>query len=321
MLIYFATLIAGFTILVFAADRFVMGTAAIAHNLGIPPLIIGLTIVGFGTSAPEILISVIAAIDGKPELAIGNAIGSNIANIGLILGITAIISPITVHSDTLKREMPILLFTVIACYILLSIGGFSQFDGIVMLIGLGFFLYWLVNTALANRTTDPLNQEIEQEIPSDLSTLEACIWTLLGLVALLASSKLLVWAAVNIALLFGVSELVIGLTIVALGTSLPELAASIASILKNEDDLAIGNVLGSNMYNLLAVLAIPGIIGAGPIDAEVLKRDFPWMIGFTVALIVFAYSYKQTGNINRLEGGFLVSAYIGYQALLFFGSI
>lgn len=320
MLIYIATLIAGFTLLVFAADRFVMGTAAIARNLGISPLIIGLTVVGFGTSAPEILISIIAAVDGNPELAIGNAIGSNIANIGLILGSTAIISPITVHSDTLKRELPILLITVIACYILLLVGGFSRFDGIVMLIGLGVFLYWLVNTALANRTTDPLNQEIEQEIPSNLSTLEAGIWTLFGLLALLASSKILVWAAVHIALLFGVSELVIGLTIVALGTSLPELAASIASILKNEDDLAIGNVLGSNMYNLLAVLAIPGIIGAGPIDASVLTRDFPWMIGFTFALIVFAFSYKKTGNINRLEGIFLVSAYIGYQALLFFGS-
>ncbi len=319
MLTYVTTLIVGFIILIFAADRFVIGTAAIARNLGIPPLIIGLTIVGFGTSAPEILISIIAAMEGNPGLAIGNAIGSNIANIGLILGVTAIISPITVHSDTLKREMPILLITAVACYILLMIGEFSRTDGILMLIGLCIFLFWLVKTAISNRGTDPLNQEIEQEIPSGLSTLEAGIWTVLGLIALLASSKLLVWAAVNIAQQFGISELVIGLTIVALGTSLPELAASIASILKKEDDLAIGNVLGSNMYNLLAVLAIPGIIGTGPMDPEVINRDFPWMIGFTIALIVFAYSFKKNGNIDRVKGIFLVSSYIGYQALLFQG--
>lgn len=317
MLGYITGLLVGFTILLLSADRFVMGTAAIARNLGISPLIIGLTIVGFGTSAPEMLISGIAAVEGNSGLAIGNAVGSNIANIGLILGCTAIISPITVHSQTLKRELPILLFTTIACYSLVWVEGLNRLDGIIMLIGLLIFLYWLVTTALSNRTSDPLNKEIEQEIPSNISTKKAVILSLLGLVGLLASSKLLVWSAVNIAQLFGISDLVIGLTIVALGTSLPELAASVAAILKKEDDLAIGNVLGSNMYNLLAVLSLPGIIAPGPLDSVVLTRDFPWMIGFTLALFMLGYNYKKQGNINRFEGVFLLAGYIGYQTLIY----
>lgn len=321
MLGYIAGLLIGFTILLFAADRFVMGTAAIARNLGISPLIIGLTIVGFGTSAPEMLISGIAAIEGNSGLAVGNAIGSNIANIGLILGCTAIISPITVHSQTLKRELPILLFTTIACYSLVLFGGLNRLDGIIMLIGLFIFLYWLVKTALSSRISDPLNKEIEQEIPSNISTNNAIILSLLGLAGLLASSKLLVWCAVNIAQLFGISDLFIGLTIVALGTSLPELAASIVAILKKEDDLAIGNVLGSNMYNLLAVLSLPGIIAPGPIDSVVLIRDFPWMIGFTSALFILGYNYKKNGYINRFEGLFLLAGYIGYQTLIFQSSV
>ncbi len=321
MLGFITGLLVGFTILLFAADRFVMGTAAIARNLGISPLIIGLTIVGFGTSAPEMLISGIAAVEGNPGLAVGNAIGSNIANIGLILGCTAIIAPITVRSQTLKRELPILLFTTIACYFLVSVEGLNRQDGVIMLIGLLVFLYWLVKTALRNRTSDPLNKEIEQEIPSNISTKKAVKLSILGLVGLLASSKLLVWSAVNIAQLFGISDLVIGLTIVALGTSLPELAASVAAILKKEDDLAIGNVLGSNMYNLLAVLSLPGIIAPGPLDSVVLTRDFPWMIGFTAVLFILGYSHKKNGNITRLEGVFLLAGYIGYQTLIFQSSV
>ena len=317
MLGYLTGLLVGFLVLLFAADRFVMGTAAIARNLGISPLIIGLTIVGFGTSAPEMLISVIAAAEGNPGLAIGNAIGSNIANIGLILGCTAIIAPITVHSQTLKRELPVLLFTTIACYLLVWTNDFTRIDGIIMLIGLFVFLYWLARTALRNRTSDPLSQEIDREIPSNISTQKAIILSVFGLFGLLASSKLLVWSAVNVAQWFGISDLVIGLTIVALGTSLPELAASIVSILKKEDDLAIGNILGSNMYNLLAVLSLPGIIAPGPLDSVVLSRDFPWMVGLTLALFILGYPFKKNGMINRLEGGFLLTAYIAYQVLIY----
>lgn len=317
MWIFWLSLLTGFFILVFSADRFVVGTAAIARNLGISPLIIGLTIVGFGTSAPEMLVSAVAAWNGNPGLAIGNAIGSNIANIGLILGCTAVLIPITVHSKTLKREMPVLLMTTIACYGLCWFSGLERIDGIIMLVALSLFLYWLVRTAIRNRGSDPLETEIEQEIPKDLSNGKAILWTLAGLTGLLLSSKLLVWAAVGLAKAFGISDLVIGLTIVALGTSLPELAASISSVLKKEDDIAIGNVLGSNMYNLLAVLALPAIISPGPLAVEVLTRDFPWMIGFTAALFIIGFSVRSHGTINRIEGALLIAGYLTYQFLIF----
>lgn len=317
MALYLATLIAGFLILIYAADRFVIGTAAIARNLGISPLIIGLTIVGFGTSAPEILISVIAASEGNSGLAVGNAIGSNIANIGLILGFTAVVAPITIQSAMLRREMPLLLATNIGCFVLILNGGLSRLDGFLMLSCLAAFLFWLVKTARENRGPDPLGDELEQEIPRDMPTATACFWAVAGLAGLLASSKLLVWAGVNLAQLFGISDLVIGLTIVALGTSLPELAASVASILKHEDDIAIGNVIGSNMYNLLAVLALPGIIAPGDLDPSVLSRDFPWMIGFTITLFVVGFSLKSEGRINRLEGGILIGGYGLYQYMLY----
>lgn len=317
MLIDLAGLLAGFTLLTFSADRFVTGTAAIARNLGISPLIIGLTVVGFGTSAPEILVSAVAAWEGNVGLAVGNAIGSNIANIGLILGTTALIAPITVHSQTLRREFPILMITTLACYLLSLTGELTRIDGMIMITALVIFIYWLVRTALRNRVTDPLSEEIEQEIPNTLPNPQAMGWSCAGLVGLLISSRLLVWSGVNIAQTFGVSDLVIGLTIIALGTSLPELAASIACILKKEDDLAIGNILGSNMYNLLAVLSLPGIIAPGPLESEVLERDFPWMIGFTFALFLMGHSAKKHGRINRPEGLLLLIAYFSYQVTIY----
>jgi len=321
MTLAFIALIVGFALLTWGADRFVTGSAAIARNLGVSPLIIGLTIVGFGTSAPEMLVSAMAAWEDNAGLAIGNAIGSNITNIALILGATALVAPLQVQSTTLRREMPVLLFTMIVALGLMWDGGLSRWDGGILLAGLGLMLVWLV--ALGSRErSDPMQAEYDAEIPSQMPMLKALFWFALGLTVLVAGSRVLVWGAVTIAQAFGVSDLIIGLTIVALGTSLPELAVSVMSAMKGEHDIAIGNVIGSNMFNLLGVLGLPGLIAPSMFAPEVLTRDFPMMIGLTIVLIVMAYSFKdRPGRINRIEGSALVAAYLGYQAYLYVTSL
>lgn len=314
---YFLALIGGFVLLVWGADRFVIGAAATARNLGVAPLIIGLTIVGFGTSAPEILVSGVAAWQGNPGLAVGNAIGSNIANIGLILGTTALIAPLVINSRLLKRELPILTLTMLLGLLLLLDHDLSRIDGAILLTGLCAMLLWMTHMGLKSSYGDPLEHEFSSEIPSDMSMRWALTWLLIGLLVLLLSSRLLVWGAVQIALAFGVSDLVIGLTLVALGTSLPELAASIMSTLKGEHDIAVGNVIGSNLFNLLAVLGLPGLIHPLPIEDAVLSRDYPAMILFTLAFFIMAFGFRR-GHINRFEGLLLVAGYIGYQSLLYF---
>ncbi len=251
MLINFSALVIGLVVLVIAADKFVIGTASIARKFGVSPLLIGLTIVGFGTSAPEILVSVIASYEGNPGLAIGNAIGSNITNIALILGVTSMVSPLAFKSQLLGRELPVLMLISLVSY-LLAFDGLGWIDATVMIVLLVCFLYWLVNTAnkeIQNKTVscDPLEKELLDEIPEEIPVNRAWLYFALGLIGLLLSSRLIVWAAIKIAVLLGVSDLVIGLTIVALGTSLPELAASISSVLKKEDDLDVGNVIVSNI--------------------------------------------------------------------------
>ncbi len=318
---YWIAIVAGFALLVWGADKFVVGASGIARNLGVSPLIIGLTIVGFGTSAPEILISAIAAWNGNPGLAIGNALGSNITNIALILGVTAIIVPLSVHSGLLRREYPLLLAITLLALMLLLDGALSRIDGIILLATLAASLYWIVSMALKTRTSDPISREFETEIaielPPDLSTLKAFLLFLFGLALLLASSRMLVWGAVHVAQYFGISDLVIGLTIVALGTSLPELAASIMSAIRNEHDIAIGNVIGSNMFNLLAVMGMPGLIAPGVIPDKVLSRDFPVMIVLTLALYAMSYGFRGPGRINRIEGTLLLAVFCGYQYYLF----
>lgn len=253
-----AAIVIGLVILVWGADRFVLGSAALARSLGIPPLLIGLTVVGFGTSAPEILISTTAALKGSSGIAIGNALGSNIANIGLILGAASLFLPLRVKSDILLREYPLLLLVSCGAFALMIDGQLDEIDGMAMLAGLALSMFLLVRIGLHRRDHDPLAEQMEAEIPSGLSAPAATGWFLLGLATLIVSSRLLVWGASEVALALGISDLVIGLTIVAVGTSLPELAATIMSAIKNEHDLAIGNVVGSNIWNLLAVLGIPG---------------------------------------------------------------
>jgi len=314
-------LLAGFTFLVWGAERFVMGAASTARLLGVSPLLIGLTIVGFGTSAPEILVSIMASLNDNPGLAVGNAIGSNITNIALILGVTAILVPLSVHSGTVHRELPILLGITLIAWLLLNDGQLDVTDGLILLGGLVFMLAWVIRVGMNSREKDPMADEYAAEIPTDMSLGRSLFWLLFGIVVLVTSSRLLVWGAVGIAEAYGVSDLVIGLTIVALGTSLPELAASIASALKNEPDIAIGNVIGSNIFNLLAVLGIPGLLSPSAVDAEVLSRDVPIMIGLTVALLLMAWGFRGEGRINRLEGAILLACYIGYQSLLYFTTV
>ncbi|GMQ87614.1 MAG: calcium/sodium antiporter [Gammaproteobacteria bacterium] len=322
MWVQLVAVIAGFALLVWGADRFVMGAAATARLLGVSPLLIGLTIVGFGTSAPEILVSVVASLQGNPGLAIGNAIGSNIANIALILGTTALVVPLAVNSRAMRREMPILIGTTVFAWLLLSDGKLGFGDGLALLFGLLVMLGWVIYVGLSSRDSkDPLATEYAAEIPTDLSLTQALIWLLIGGIVLMVGSRMLVWGAVDIARYFGISDLIIGLTIVALGTSLPELAAAVASALKNEPDIAIGNVIGSNMFNLLAVLGIPGIVSPSVVDPAVLSRDMPIMVALTVALLIMAYGFHGKGRINRLEATLLLAAYAGYQTLLYFTAV
>jgi cation:H+ antiporter len=309
-------IIAGFVLLVWSAERFVLGASAMARNLGVSPLIIGMIIMGFGTSAPEMLVSAMAAASGNPAMGVGNAIGSNITNIGLVLGATALITPLSVSSRTLRREYPVLFAVTIMAGYLLWDGKLDVMDGTLLLVGVVVMVSWLVWLALHTRNTDPLEAEFETEIPTTMGTGAAFMWALLGLVILVVSSRMLVWGAVNIAQAFGVSDLVIGLTIIAVGTSLPELAATIMSALKGEDDMAVGNVIGSNMFNLLAVLGLPGIIAPSVLAPEVLERDFAVMVGLTVALFVMAYGFRGRGRINRLEGGLLLTGYVAYMTWL-----
>ena len=320
MLLAAVAIVAGLGLLVWGADRFVIGAAALARNLGVPPLLIGLTVVGFGTSAPEILVSTMAALQDSTGLAVGNAIGSNIANIALILGATALIAPLTVKSHMLRREYPLLLAASIGAYLLLLDGDLDRLDGGILLVALFVSMGLLVWIGLHRDRLDPLAAEMEAEIPTDLGTAAAVGWFLIGLVVLIVSSRMLVWGAVEIATMLGVSDLIIGLTIVAIGTSLPELAASIMSALKDEHDLAIGNVVGSNLWNLLAVLSVPGLIAPGLVPEEAINRDMLVMLALTLALFIMGRGSRAHGIINRTEGALLLSCFVAYQGWLFWNT-
>jgi len=318
MLIDSLAIIAGFIMLIWSADRFIVGAAATARNFDVPPLIIGLTIVGFGTSAPEMMVAGFASYNGSPALAIGNALGSNITNITLVLGIAALITPLDVHSRIIKKELPILLFSTLLALALMRDMTLSRFDGFVLLGLLFLLMWWITRAGLKNPADDALTSEYMEEMPDKMQTSHALFWLVAGLILLTISSKVLVWGAVNIATEFGVSELIIGLTIIAVGTSLPELAASISGALKNEHDIAIGNVVGSNLFNTLGVLAIPALISPGEIPQDILYRDLPIVLILTILLFIMAYGFRGEGRINRLEGGLLLGAFITYQMLLFF---
>lgn len=306
-------LAAGFVLLIWAADRLVTGASALARNWGVSTLVVGLTIVGFGTSAPEMLVSAMASLRGNPSLAIGNAIGSNIANVGLILGLTAMIYPLRVERITLKREFPVLGVIMLLTLILMLNLQFSRIDGIILLLGLLVVVGGMVAMGLARGHTDPIASSLAEEVPQDMPTRTAVIWTLLGLVLLPLSAHILVTGAVGLALILGVSDAVVGLTIVALGTSLPELAAAAASAFKREDDLAIGNILGSNMFNLLGVLGIAAVIHPMSIEAILMHRDLVVMFAITVLLFALAWRRQGSGLISRATAVVLFISYVVYQ--------
>jgi cation:H+ antiporter len=321
MLLSIVMIVIGLAVLVWSADMFVDGAAAVALNFGMSTLLVGMVIIGFGTSAPEMTVSVLAAMQGNPGLALGNAYGSNITNIALILGLTALVSPVLMRSQLLKRELPILLGVTLLVFFHLQDGQITRIEGLIELaVLLAVFTWMTMQSRQESSHGDELEVELNQELKR-IKTSKAWVMLVVGLVLLVVSSRMLVWGAVNIAHGLGVSDLIIGLTVVAIGTSLPELASSIAAARKGEHDLAVGNVIGSNLFNTLAVVGLAGAIHPMQVPAEVLTRDWAVMLGLTILLFALGYTRKASGEktISRLGGSLLIAIYIGYTLYLIVG--
>jgi len=316
MLLSFLAIAIGLTVLVWSAGKFVEGSAATAGYFGMPPLLIGMVVVGFGTSAPEMVVSALSATQGNPGLALGNAYGSNITNIALILGITALISPIAVHSQVMRKELPILTaVTALAAWQVWD-RELTFVDALVLLGVFFLLLAWSIRQGMTQKN-DALGTEVAEEMSHRSMPLRnAVLWLIAGLLLLIVSSRILVWGAVELALGFGVSDLIIGLTIVAVGTSLPELASSVIAARKGEHDIALGNILGSNLFNTLAVVGIAGTISPMAVAPEVFYRDIAVISALTLSLFILGYGFRGPGRINRLEGGLLLACFVGYTVYL-----
>ncbi len=324
MMTFIAAIVVGLFLLIWSADRFIEGASSVARIFGISPLIVGMLVIGFGTSAPEMIVSATAAFQGNPSLGIGNALGSNITNITLVLGLTAIFFTLPVHSRLIKQEIPLVLLTAVLAWYLMSDNFFSRSDGIILIVVMFLVLTWMIYSANKDRHThDPLVDESIEELPDKMPLPNSIFWTVLGLILLLLSSHMLVYGASNIASSMGVSDLIIGLTIVAIGTSLPELAATISSARKGETDLAVGNIVGSNLFNTLTVLPIPALIQPLKIPEGVLDRDIWVMLAATIILLVFCFgvSHESRYKITRIKGLFLLVAFFAYQGLLYFQTV
>jgi cation:H+ antiporter len=319
MLLAFSAIILGLLLLVWSADKFVDGASSLANHLGVSPLIIGITIIGFGTSAPEILVSIIAVLEDTPDIAIGNALGSNIANIGLILGVTAFITPIPIAKGLFRREYPLLVIaTAILAWCLID-GSLDQIDGLTLLLVLAVILTYLIRSHRNDPNKDCVEEDLSETIPQDMTRVMAIIWVFAGLTILVGSSKILVWGATDIALALGVSELIIGLSVIALGTSLPELAASIVSLKKGVPDMAIGNVIGSNLFNSLAVIGLPALLTNFSIDSHAVSRDLPVVVGLTILLLLFScLPASSTQSLSRAKGLLLLCCFVIYQLYLYY---
>ena len=320
MLVAITQLVAGFLLLVWGADRLVAGASAFARNMGVSPLIIGLTIIGIGTSAPELVVSAVATLKGNSGLAVGNAIGSNIANMGLVLGVTAMIYPLRMESTALKREYPMLLLIMLVCFLMALDGEYGFVEGVLLLGGLAAVIVWIIRIGLHRPLSDPLAEEFDAEIPKNIPTKTALFWLIVGLIVLPVSSVFLVEGAVTIARYLHVTDTVIGLTIVALGTSLPELATAITAALHKEDDLAIGNIIGSNIFNLLGVLGIAAVLHPVQLMPIILARDFPAMFLITGALYLMASDFRGPGRIGRRSGSVLLILFVGYFIMVWMSS-
>ena len=321
MIYYSAALLVGFLVLFKSADQFVIGAVATARNFSISPMIIGLTIVALGTSAPEIFVSATSSFQNQPELAVGNAVGSNIANIGLVLGITALVVPLRFRVDILRNDLPILLFVTFCAGATLIDQHLGIWDGLLLFVGLVVFM---VRLSMEHNKATGMEHAADiaeiSEIP-EMSARRAVLTFLVALLFLLFSAELLVWAVANIATELGVSELVIGLTVIAVGTSLPELVVSMTSALKGQTDMAIGNIVGSNIFNILAVLSLPCVISPVDVAPELLWRDFGTMLGLTVLLIGFSYGRSSEASISRFKGGILFAIWLAYLGYLYSASL
>ncbi|KKN52978.1 hypothetical protein LCGC14_0607000 [marine sediment metagenome] len=311
-------IIAGLVLLVWSADKFVEGAAATAKHLGMPSLLIGMVIIGFGTSAPELAVSVMAAADGNPGLALGNGYGSNITNIALIVGLTAVIAPIAVHSQVLRKELPLLIVLTLIAGAQLLDGEISRLDGWVLLAVFAVVMGWSIFQGMRGKP-DASAGEIDAQMDSELMAMKtAILWLIIGLILLIVSSRLLVWGAVTIAQSLGVSDLVIGLTIVAIGTSLPELASALAAVRKNEHDLILGNILGSGIFNTLAVVGLAAVIKPMAVAPEVLYRDWALMLALTIGLLIMGLGITRGRKvISRFDGSVLLLVYVAYTGYLF----
>ena len=320
MLLPVLAIIGGLILLIWSADRFIDGAAATANHFGMSQLLIGIVIVGFGTSAPEMIVSSLSALNGNPGIALGNAYGSNITNIALILGTTALIMPLAVNSQILRLELPILILITALSAALIYDAEITRSDAVILLITFATYMIWTVWHDLKNKS-DSLAADVQQEFATQakMSVKVAVLWIFIGLLLLIGSSQLLVWGAVEVARYFGVSDLIIGLTIVAVGTSLPEFASSVVAARKGEADLAVGNIVGSNLFNALAVVGIAGVISPMQVEPEVFTRDMSVMTLVTVALLVFGYGIgrKNARRITRFEGFLFLTSYIAYTLYLF----
>ncbi|MCB4363853.1 calcium/sodium antiporter [Hydrogenophaga taeniospiralis] len=316
MLLPSLAILAGLLLLVWSADRFVAGASATAQHFAVPPLLVGMLVVGFGTSAPEMVVSVLAAAQGNPGLALGNAWGSNIVNMALILGVTALLAPVLVQSVVLRKELPILMAVTALTALLVWNGVLSRLDAAVLLLVFAGLVSWSIVEARRNKG-DTLARETATELRAHALPLRrALLLLVVGLLVLVGSSRILVWGAVDIAQSLGVSDLVIGLTVVAVGTSLPELAACVTAARKGEDDIALGNILGSCLFNTLAVVGLAGVIAPIDVDTEVFTRDLPVMAGLTVLLFAMGWGFRGPGRINRVEAGVLLTVYLIYTVVV-----
>lgn len=320
----FFYLVAGLVLLVMGAEVLVRGAARLAAQFGISPLVIGLTVVAFGTSAPETAVSVQSAWAGQGDLAIGNVLGSNIANVLLILGTTAVITPLIVSRQLIRLDVPLMIAASLLTYGLSLDGQLSRWDGLILFTGvLGYTLFLVVSSRRENQLL-AANDEFEQEFgleeaPSPQSGWRNAGLVVAGLVLLVLGSDFLVSGATALARALGLSELVIGLTVVAVGTSLPELATSVMAAIRGERDIAVGNIVGSNIFNLLCVLGLASLVSPTPVQvsAAALAFDFPVMIGVAVACLpIFFVGYR----INRWEGLLFLGYYLAYTAYLILNS-
>lgn len=315
-----ALLVIGLVLLIYSADKFIMGAAATAKYLGVSSMVVGLIVIGFGTSAPEMVVSAIAALKGNPGLALGNAVGSNITNIALVLGVGITVTPMIIRSETIRREIPILVLVTFFVLMLMWDGHQTRIDGLILIVSMLIMTFWLAWQGLKQsnqRGGDVLEQEYEAEMPHDVSKKAALLWLLFGMIMLPVASHMMVQGATTIAKLMGMTDVVIGLTIVALGTSLPELSATVASMKKNEHDLALGNIVGSNMFNLLGVLGISATIKGYELPANFLSQDFLVMIDLTLALFVISLFYVvRRKPIPSYVGYLFISSYVAYMLWL-----